>query len=107
MICPEQGRHPILVRAHFPDAPIALTANSLFTQLQAAEQGLGLAALPCYIADPHPQFMRCLPPTQCVAQDIWLVIQQGLRDAPRVRVIADMMAAVVSDHRKHLEGHPH
>ncbi|MDD4886874.1 MAG: LysR substrate-binding domain-containing protein, partial [Thiomonas sp.] len=86
--------------------PIALTANSLFSQLQAAAQGLGLAVLPCYIADPHPQLMRCLPPTQCVSQDIWLVIQQGLRDAPRVRVIADMVAAVVSDNHHYLVGNP-
>lgn len=93
-------------REQFAHAPITLTANSLFTQLHAAVQGLGLAVLPCYIADPHPQLMRCLSPTQCVSQEIWLVIQQGLRDAPRVRVIADMMAAVVSDHRKNLEGRP-
>ncbi len=90
-----------------PDARVALTANTLFTQLDAAEQGLGLAVLPCYIADRHPQLMRYLSPTQCVSQDIWLVIQQGLRAAPRVRVIADMVAAVVSDNRKKLEGNPH
>jgi DNA-binding transcriptional LysR family regulator len=93
-------------REHFPEARIALTANSLFTQLHAAEQGLGLAVLPCYIADPHPQLMRYLSPAQCVSQDIWLVIQQVLRDAPRVRVIADMVAVVVSDNRKALEGLP-
>jgi DNA-binding transcriptional LysR family regulator len=93
-------------REHFPDAHIALTANSLFTQLHAAEQGLGLVVLPCYIADRHPQLTRCLSPTQCVSQDIWLVIQQGLRDAPRVRVIADMVAAVVNDNHKYLAGNP-
>lgn len=91
-------------REHYPDARIALTANSLFTQVHAAEQGLGLAVLPCYIADAHPQLARCLSPSQCVAQDIWLVIQQGLRDAPRIRVIADMVAAVVRDNQNALSG---
>ena len=91
-------------REHFPDARIALTANSLFTQLHAAEQGLGLAVLPCYIADAHPLLARCLPPTQCVSQDIWLVIQRGLRDAPRVRVVADLVAAAVKDKQKVLAG---
>jgi DNA-binding transcriptional LysR family regulator len=91
-------------REHFPDAPIALTANSLFTQLHAAEQGLGLAVLPCYIADTHPQLTRCLPPTQCVAQDIWLVIQRGLRDVPRVRVVADMIGDLIQARRRELCG---
>ena len=91
-------------REHFPGAVIALTANSLFTQLHAAEHGLGLAVLPCYIADARPALERCLAPQHCVAQDIWLVIQQGLRDAPRVRVIADMLAEVVAVQQRALEG---
>ncbi len=93
-------------REQFPEARIVLTANSLFTQLHAAEQGLGLAVLPCYIADAHPALQRCLPPAQCVAQDIWLVIQQGLAHAPRVRVVADMVAAAVSDKQNALAGSP-
>jgi DNA-binding transcriptional LysR family regulator len=91
-------------RERFPDAPIALTANSLFTQLHAAEQGLGLAVLPCYIADAHPLLARCLSPGQCVAQDIWLVIQRGLRHSPRVRVVADVLVEVVEAHRAALAG---
>lgn len=91
-------------REHFPDAQIALTANSLFTQMHAAEQGLGLAILPCYIADTRPHLERCLSPSRCVAQDIWLVIQQGLRDSPRVRVIADLLTDTIHEHRDALAG---
>ena len=91
-------------RERFPEARIVLTANSLFSQLHAAEQGLGLVVLPCYIADAHPTLQRCLPPTHCIAQDIWLVIQQGLAHAPRVRVVADMLTEVVRDNRQALAG---
>lgn len=91
-------------REQFPDAQVVLTANRLFTQLHAAEQGLGLAVLPCYIADARPDLERCLSPSDCVSQDIWLVIQQGLKDSPRVRVIADMVTDLMHAHRKDLEG---
>ncbi|OIQ87978.1 HTH-type transcriptional regulator DmlR [mine drainage metagenome] len=91
-------------RQRYPDAAFALTTNSLFSQLAAAEQGLGLAVLPCYIADARPKLERCLPPAQCVSQDIWLVIQRGLRASPRVRVVADMLAEVVHEHRRVLAG---
>ena len=91
-------------RQHYPGAIFALTTNSLFSQLEAAEQGLGLAVLPCYIADARPKLERCLPPAQCVSQDIWLVIQRGLRTSPRVRVVADMLAEVVHEHRRVLAG---
>ncbi len=91
-------------RQHYPAATFALTTNSLFSQLAAAEQGLGLAVLPCYIADARPKLERCLPPAQCVSQDIWLVIQRGLRTSPRVRVVADMLTEVVHEHRRVLAG---
>ncbi|WP_169836732.1 LysR family transcriptional regulator [Thiomonas intermedia] len=91
-------------REHFPQAAIALTANSIFTQLHAAEQGLGLAVLPCYIADASALLERCLAPSRCVSQDIWLVIQQGLRDSPRVRLIADLLTELVHDNGDAIAG---
>ena len=91
-------------RERFPHATIALTANSLFSQLHAAERGLGLAVLPCYIADTSPLLERCLAPSRCVSQDIWLVIQQGLRDSPRVRVIADLLTDLIHENRAAMAG---
>ncbi len=91
-------------RQHYPNATFALTTNSLFSQLEATEQGLGLAVLPCYIADARPKLERCLPPAQCVSQDIWLVIQRGLRASPRVRVVADMIVQLIHAHRRELAG---
>ncbi len=91
-------------RERYPEARIALTANTLFSQLQAAQQGLGLALLPCHVADRHPELERCLSPAQCVAQDLWLVIQQGLRNAPRVRVVAALLTELVREHRAALAG---
>jgi hypothetical protein len=39
-----------------------------------------------------------------VSQDIWLVIQRGLRHSPRVRVVADVLIEVVEAHRAALAG---
>lgn len=66
---------------------IALRSNSFNAIRQACIVGLGLAILPCSIADTHPELQRIGDPlTECQA-DLWLLTHPDLRSTVRVKTI--------------------
>jgi DNA-binding transcriptional LysR family regulator len=77
-----------------PAAPIALAANSRLIQLSACKAGLGVAVLPCVAADPDPELIQLLPPSEVSATKLWLVIHRDLARAARVRAVTDFLADI-------------
>ena len=59
--------------------------------LAAVRSGIGLAVLPCFVADLDPDLIRCLPPTED-DRGLWLLTHERLRHTPRVRAVLDFLA---------------
>jgi DNA-binding transcriptional LysR family regulator len=74
-------------------ARFAVRANRADALLVAAASGLGLAVLPCYMADPEPRLVRLLGPDEVVRRDLWLVMHRDARRIARFRAFADHLAA--------------
>lgn len=92
------------LRGHVPDDAVALRSNSLSGLCQTAAAGVGLALLPCFMADPHPGLRRLGPPRPSAESALWLLTHEDLRHAARVRAFMDHMAAVLGAERDLLEG---
>jgi DNA-binding transcriptional LysR family regulator len=60
--------------------------------LSAVRSGLGLAALPCFIAETDEEFVRCLPSTPSDGRGIWMVTHERLRHTPQIRIVLDFLA---------------
>lgn len=84
-------------------ARVALRTFSINAQVAAAAAGVGIAALPCYLADAVPELRRLLP-GQSVERGVWLVMRRDLRRTARVRVVADFLAALFTQHAVLLRG---
>ena len=64
--------------------------DSLETACHAAAASGGIAVLPAFIADPVPQLRRVFPDP--VSSNVgWIVYHDCVRDASRVRVVADAL----------------
>jgi DNA-binding transcriptional LysR family regulator len=87
-----------------PAGASVLRCNSWLSQLAAARAGLGLAALPCFLADPAPELVRVLPPQPALAGELWLVTHPDLRRTARVRAFMEMLARGLRRERALLEG---
>jgi DNA-binding transcriptional LysR family regulator len=74
-------------------ARFAVRANRVDALMIAAASGIGLAVLPCYMADPDPRLVRLLGPDHVVSRDIWLVMHRDSRRIARFRAFADYLAA--------------
>jgi DNA-binding transcriptional LysR family regulator len=81
-----------------------LRCNSWLAQLAAARAGLGLAVLPCFLADPEPALQRALPPEPGLASELWLLTHPDLRRTARVRAFMDRLAASLRKERGRLAG---
>lgn len=73
------------------EGSIAMQHSSVSGLLSAVRSGMGLASLPCFVAEADDDFVRCLPHARSGAREIWLVTHERLRHVPRVRVVMDFL----------------
>ncbi|RVT85206.1 LysR family transcriptional regulator [Rhodobacteraceae bacterium CCMM004] len=84
--------------------PPAVVATSLRAHVVAARAGLGLAVLPCFVAEDEPELRRVPSEVDAMAQDLWLVLHADLAGSARVRAVADFVEETVAANARSLEG---
>lgn len=96
------------MRTALPDAHVVLRADSAVAMAKAAEAGVGLAALPWYLA---PAFFgvhwRALPVPLEAPAGLWVLSHRDLRRTPRVRAFTDFVCRELALHRSLIESGPH
>ena len=71
--------------------------------LSGVRSGLGIAVLPCVVADAEPDLVRCLPPRGGHERVLWLLTHERVRHAPRVRTVIDFLYERLMAHVRKLE----
>lgn len=90
----------------YPLTPVRHQADNLLVQLETVKAGMGLALLPCFIADPIESLQRlhCIPSAPSPCGDLWILTHKDLRSTARVRAFMDFMLETFERHRDLLEG---
>lgn len=65
---------------------------------------MGIAMLPCFMADRDPALRRMGPVTFSPMFDLWLLKHSDLRANARVRVLSDFLAVRIKRHLPLLAG---
>lgn len=76
------------------DRPLDLLTGDFHSQRAAAEAGLGVALLPCMMAERNKKLIR-VADKQPEPRPVWLVIHTDLKDAPAVRAVADLLIEII------------
>jgi DNA-binding transcriptional LysR family regulator len=71
--------------------------------LSAVRSGLGIAVLPCVLADSDPDLIRCIAPRADHGRVLWLLTHERVRHEPRVRTVIDFLYDRLSKHVRSLE----
>ena len=71
--------------------PIVLRTYDLETQRIATMQGVGISALPHYVANREVGLERLNFNNNMLINDIWLVVHDDLRNVPVVRAVMDFL----------------
>lgn len=75
-----------------PAAPVPFRVTSADVQLAAVREGLGMAALPCFVGDADPLLAR-VPGTELrLHGTIWLLTQGETRRTERVRLFVEYVS---------------
>lgn len=80
-----------VLRELISSANISLSTNNLATQTQATVNGIGIAALPSYVAARQPDLKRVLSGEFDVQLDMWLLTHKDLRFTRRIRAVIDYL----------------
>ncbi|MBL8701842.1 MAG: LysR family transcriptional regulator [Alphaproteobacteria bacterium] len=84
-------------------APVVMRSGSAVARQAACAEGLGLALLPCVLADADPRLQR-VPTRPAPVQELWLVTHRDLARMPRIRVVLDFVATEARRARARLRG---
>jgi DNA-binding transcriptional LysR family regulator len=82
---------------------IGFKASSFLAMLEAARIGMGLAILPCYLAERLPELRRVSEPLAGLTTDLWLLVHDDLRRTARVRAFIDFISGEIAKIRPMLE----
>lgn len=86
------------------DRRFVLRCNDLATLLHAARAGMGIAALPHFLAA-RDSALTPLSSHACPApRQLWLVMHPDVKRSPRIRLMADVLIALVRDRKDLLDG---
>ena len=94
------------VAAHVPEERIAYRSNSLINQLMAVGAGIGIALLPCYLADRDESVRRISPVLADLASELWIVTHEDLRNTARIREFLSVIGDAIVEERRAFEGLP-
>lgn len=101
------SEHAALARrfAEFlPGVQPAYRVNSVAAAMGAAMAGMGLAPLPCGIADREEKLERICDLPASFSLDLWLLTHEDLRRTARIRAFLDFVAEALAGEAELLEG---
>jgi DNA-binding transcriptional LysR family regulator len=85
-------------------ARFVMRSNRVDLLLTATSSGMGLAVLPCYLADAEPGLVRLLGPGDVVMRELWLVLHRDSRRVGRIRAFVDHFTAEIRSQAASLRG---
>ncbi len=83
------------LREMAPEATVVVRTDSLMTQLRAAAEGRGIAALSHCVAASCPALVRILPSEFNPRLDLWLLTHRELKFTARIRATLDFIKEVL------------
>jgi DNA-binding transcriptional LysR family regulator len=83
---------------------VGLRSNSFVNLRQACSQGLGVALLPCFLADARADLQRISPVIDECASDLWLLMHPDLRQTARVKAVFEVLQQELLQQKDLLEG---
>lgn len=79
---------------------IAFRANDLLSLVQACCAGLGVAMLPDYIGETHPELAPVEFDGSPVIRELWMVVHADVRRSPAVRAVMDAISTALRERFK-------
>ncbi|MDX1755747.1 MAG: LysR family transcriptional regulator [Marinobacter sp.] len=78
--------------------------DTLVSILSAVRSGMGLAVIPCYLADKDPDIIQLTDPIPELEYRLWFLMHPDLRGVVRIHALMDFLTDAVRAQEQHLAG---
>ncbi len=78
--------------------------DTLVSILSAIRSGMGLAVLPCYLADEDPDIIQLTDPIPELEYGLWFLMHPDLRGVVRIHALMDFLTKAVRAQKQRLAG---
>lgn len=95
---------PEWVTDHFPKGRVAARCNEIMTMVEAVKNHMGIARMPCYVADTEPSLRRIDVTLTPSTWGVWVLSHMDLRATARVRVCRKFLIEIIEQQRDLIEG---
>lgn len=95
---------PKWVSEHFPEREVVARVSEVVTMLDLVKNHVGIARLPCYVADTEPTLRRLDLTMDPSDWRIWVLSHQDLRDTARVRACREFLVDIIRQQSELIEG---
>ena len=92
------------LRSNVPDGRIVFTADSFIALRQAAEAGLGITILPCFLGDGSEQLIRASDILEPCRNGLWILTHKDLMQSARFKTFTDFMLDALRQEESRLLG---
>jgi len=92
------------VTQHFPQANVNLLVNDVTAMTACAIQNMGVARLPCYIADTYPTLRRLPLNIKPSTWGVWVLSHVDMRETARVRACREFLISIIEQHKSLILG---
>ena len=96
----ERREREMFPHYQIPDVPYAGVIKNVYLLRALCLEGVGLAMLPCFMADPYLE-QHSEP---ILSGDIWVLVHPDLRKNPRLRLFRDEIVAALKRRQSQLSG---
>lgn len=79
------------LRQQMAGRPAAFATNPASARLAAARAGIGIALVPCMVAEEVDGIRRVLPDVEIPGVDLWLLVHRDLSRLARIRAVLDFL----------------
>lgn len=86
---------PKWVVDHFPEGNIVAKVSDVVTMMELVKNHVGIARLPCYVADTEPTLRRLDLELILSNWSVWVLSHQDLRDTARVRAFREFLVNII------------
>lgn len=95
---------PEWVNDHYSGAQVVARANEIMTMMEAVKSHMGIARLPCYVADAEPTLRRIDVTLTPSSWGVWVLTHVDLRSTARVRVCKEFLIDIIEQQRNLVQG---
>lgn len=95
---------PEWVKDHFVGGKVVARVSEVMTMVDAVKNHMGLARMPCYVADAEPSLRRLDVSLTPSDWGVWVLSHVDLRSTARVRVCREFLIDIIEQQQVLIEG---